>query len=204
MRFVSIWFLFDFVVVVVVVVSIKFTTQNAVGQTNKQTSKSTHRQTNKQTKPKGKHFYKVADDDDDDDANEKGLPPPHPFCAGTLRNWRPQTGYLRLATVLGGVARGGTGYWNTCLRTFYANFSLWEAESESRIWNEECGMRHWTGLSWTLYTCTYKHTLHKLHIYCVGHPSLLSICIWRKYRNWGRNWIIEMKSNRMWDVSSLP
>lgn len=71
LRFVSIRFLFDFVAVVdVVVVSIKFTTQNAVGQTNKQTSKSTHRQTNKQTKPKGKHFYKVADDD----ANEKGLP----------------------------------------------------------------------------------------------------------------------------------
>lgn len=99
LRFVSIRFLFDFVAVVdVVVVSIKFTTQNAVGQTNKQTSKSTHRQTNKQTKPKGKHFYKVADD-----ANEKERPPPLPAFRGvTLRNWRPQTGYLRLATVSGG------------------------------------------------------------------------------------------------------
>lgn len=138
-------------------------------QTNKQASKSTHRQTNKQTKPKGKHFYKVADD-----ANERGLPLRHALPCAQLEtpNWILEVGYW----VRGGVVEGATGYGNTCLRTFYANFSLWEAESESRIRNEACGMRHWTGLSWTLYTCTHKHTLHThiCYIYTVCGASELA------------------------------
>lgn len=58
LRFVSIRFLFDFfVVVVVVVVSIKFTTQNAVGQTNRQTNKQANRHIDKQTnKTEGQTF----------------------------------------------------------------------------------------------------------------------------------------------------
>lgn len=136
MRFVSIRFLFDFVVVVVdvvVVVSIKFTTQNAVGQTNKQTSKSTHRQTNKQTKPKGKHFYKVADDDDD--ANEKGLlPPPALLCWDSAQletpNWILEVGYC----VRG---RGRRGNW--VLEHMFADIlcKLFVVGSRKRIPNSE-------------------------------------------------------------------
>lgn len=193
LRFVSIRFLFDFVAVVdVVVVSIKFTTQNAVGQTNKQTSKSTHRQTNKQTKPKGKHFYKVADDD----ANEKERPPPLPaFRAVTLRNWRPQTGYLKLATVLG-WGRGRRGNW--VREHMFADIlcKLLVVGSRKRIPNSEWGMWNAT-LDWA--------QLDPLHMYTHTHMpctvSLLFICIWRKYRSCGRNWIIEMNSNRMWHVA---
>lgn len=133
-------------------------------QTGKQAGKSTHRQTNKQTKPKGKHFYKVADDE----ANEKGIPLPlpnlHMFC-----NWRPQTGYLRLASMAGrevggeicwvlehmfadilckllpcsGRTRGGRG-----LRKPKANPEF--GMRYAMIW---CGYFNWTGLSWTRYIC---------------------------------------------------
>lgn len=133
-------------------------------QTNKQANRHIDKQTNKQNR-RANIFIKSPTTTPMRKASPSTFLPRLPLCAVTLRNWRPQTGYLRLARLAGGVVEGASGYGNTCLRTFYANFSLWEGESESRIRNEACGMRHWTGLSWTLYTCTHTHT-HMLCTVC--------------------------------------
>lgn len=124
-------------------------------QTNKQANRHIDKQTNKQNRRANIFIKSPATT-----PMRKASPFACFLCCDSAQletpNWILEVGYC--VRVVGGVVEGATGYGNTCLRTFYANFSLWEAESESRIRNEACGMRHWTGLSWTLYTCAHIHT----------------------------------------------
>lgn len=139
-------------------------------QSGKQTNKQANRHIDKQTKPKGKHFYKVADDD----ANEKGLPlhllasPPLVCCDSAqleTPNW-----------ILEGQLGTGTHVCGHFMQTSRCGKPKANPEFGMRL--VECD----TGLG-SAGPSTHVHT----HTHMLCTVSLLSICIWRKNRSCGRN-----------------